>query len=343
LEAPTIGGITLTWEMVLGEREPGCLLSDLLAAGLPVGEAVATALSDPQARLFEDRTCVLGDPRTRAVPTRRREPSRRRSTPSSRPSSTRRPADDRRLQFLEASLRAALDLPKPPFDRLARRALAAARRYGRAHRAEISLEGSDSAPGPQLRQTMLHYLLRRIDFVEDWLQFGRFVAATRPGQCPHCGHDVKRFMAVFPRRGYVERALDTCVNCAVIREAQSDVDLAVSVEDGQTIRLHGRLPRARWTAAVLVSSRRQDRIYSWPARPDGSAAERFEPPCGLPERGVYVLVYVVCELSVTMLRCYAFGSGTVDAFLAAPSPFEQQLARVEQALATNPGLDVRRR
>lgn len=304
IEANSVGAVLLTWEMTL-PAEPESSVASALMTGAPVGHAAMRALSEPRAMALGERVCLLGDPRTRAAP------QAARVTPGSRPRDTLRrtgkvTSPDRPLAFLRACLEVGRTSGNTSRQALANSALSAIARYRAAPGAPTARD---------LRGAILEYVMRRGELFEDWLTFARIERGVRRGSCAHCGEGVRTYVATFPRRPYRERRLDTCPHCEIVRDSPRGIALSLSAHDGRTLRLHGTLPRRRWTAGVLLSSWRQDRLWRWPSAPDGTPQREFQPPGGLPARHVYAALTLVWHTSVVMLRVSTHGSGSVEKYL----------------------------
>ena len=320
LEANSVGAILLSWEMTLPQQISDSVLSDDLAAGMPVGRAARGAMVSPRAARFSDRICLLGDPRTRAAP-----PAGSISAPLA--SRTRRvlrsgpqPGDGRaHSRFLRKCLKIGCEIDISGRSRLARAALAELNRYELHGRKGHALEGASDTAGPRFRCALLRYLVRRGELFEDWAGLAQIEGATRRGRCAHCGQPLRTYGICFGRRRFPGRILETCPHCEITKDAPRRSGLALSVDDGRTIRLHGTLPRNGWSAGLLLSSWREDRVYLWPPRLDGAPVAEFQPPGGLPARHVYVVVFFVWKTEVTMLRVSTYGQGDVETYLKTES------------------------
>jgi hypothetical protein len=310
IENLAIGAIVTTWELTLLDvRKLEKLVSDL-GSGMTLGRAIARFNRSGIARRTAARLAVFGDPETRAAMRPRiASPARRIVRTLSLPASTKS-AELRELGFSRAYLEHGIasltanvaNCPDYLVDRIKRQlevakdALDRLKRYELAQwRAEPSTP-ADAARAEELRRALIvdAYVRRPTD---DWKQFAG-TTVWKDFSCRACGAPGKAGVLALRIPGVSRRRVVMCPRCGVTEDMPEHVDITLRLEgSGDICAITGALPDREWSGALIVRTRIEshDRMWTWPAGPDGRPSASMELPEGLPSGPSRLAVVIVCR------------------------------------------------
>ncbi len=312
IENLAIGATVTTWELtLLDARKLEKFVVDL-ESGMTLGRAVARFNRSEIARRTAARLAVFGDPETRAA-TRSQisDPPARLDVP--RAISRSRVTESSELRelgfsraYLEhgiASLTANVaNCPDYLVDRIKRQlevakdALDRLKRYELAQwRAEPSTP-ADAARAEELRRALIvdAYVRRPTD---DWKQFAG-TTVWKDFSCRACGAPGKAGVLALRIPGVSRRRVVMCPRCGVTEDMPEHVDITLRLEgSGDICAITGALPDREWSGALIVRTRIEshDRMWTWPAGPDGRPSASMELPEGLPSGPSRLAVVIVCR------------------------------------------------
>ena len=312
IENLAIGATVTTWELtLLDARKLEKFVVDL-ESGMTLGRAVARFNRSEIARRTAARLAVFGDPETRAA-TRSRisGPPARLDIPRaiSRPRVTES-SELRELGFSRAYLEhgiAALsshvaDCPPHVAGRIKRQLEVAQDALGRLKRYELSQwraarpsTPDDAARAEELRWALVvdAYVRRPTD---DWMQFAE-TTIWRDFPCRACGAPAKAGVLALRIPGVSRRRVVMCPRCGVTEDMPEHVEITLKFDSsGRTCAIAGVLPDREWSGAVIVRTRIEshDRMWTWPAEPDGRPCASMQLPEALPPGPLKLAVVMVC-------------------------------------------------
>jgi hypothetical protein len=278
LANPRIGAVIATSDVLT--HVPGMTtanLQDFLAAGTPVGKALAAFHRTPRVENLGVRLLLFGDPNVRAAPAMSGQVLAR-DTKAVQAPAARHAAPANSVACEVELLRTVAHTVEPDWgDRAlatSRAALSSLERY------EALLRRGGSIPagiGATMRADMLaHIGTLRAKPYTTWIGHAAARRSSEHVPCPHCGWPLRPLNLVPTMGG--PRTLINCPQCgdAVLDQPVGD-DWSFAVT-GPVISLSGRLPTAQWSAAIFlvpaVASKTQ--THCWPAGSDGRPVPRLE-------------------------------------------------------------------
>lgn len=159
----------------------------------------------------------------------------------------------------------------------------------------LETEGYESAPGPAMRQSALHFIAKKSTFaayLEDW---SALVGSSASSQacCAHCGDSI--FCRAFLMRDsrMPPRRQLRSLRCNNIADICSDRGLRLVIKDN-SLSIIGEWGRAPWDARVRFVSREIDEveIVDWPSDSRGLPLRSMPVPENLPAVPLTVAVYI---------------------------------------------------
>jgi hypothetical protein len=305
--SPRIGAVIASPEMRLGSYDSLSEdLCDELAAGVPVGRALARYNQTPTVSENGCRLLLFGDPRTRAAPqdrvaliahtNRSHQMAAHTRQSHERTASSRWEDETARLRDLSRYLR--YDMRESGRVTSAR-ALEAVERYESAIYAQESAESSCET----MRLAVLDHLQTLKARTHDaWMGVAHITRQRTLQPCPQCRWSVYPYLARFGS-GH-ERTLLSCPRCGFVVDESQPGRLRVDATDG-TVTISGMLPRREWSAAVYLVPTRASaaKMRYWPSdRDDGPVTQLTIPAEEWPD-GPVTVEFVVIEK--TELRAVA--------------------------------------
>ena len=328
---PRLGAIVLSWEIIVIEADSENTIAERLVNGSSIGQAMASLMNSPSAKQKGVRFCLFGDPRVRITyqKSKPRIQGTRHSIAATR-SADMSQRSEFEVGFLHACLEIGIRHEAKNRSKYAERALRRVKEYEFALAMGKPLEGSNSSPGARMRKACLNYFFNRGELYEDWHNLAEYQRVIRQShKCPQCGSLVKSCVASMRRVGAGSRRLVACPHCDIIEDAPLGTNIKMSVKDRNVVHLAGELPSKNWIAGLMTGSWQQDKLWEWPADSDGGPAKYFEPPSGLPNRHVFVVVFILWEDFVASYRLRTNGRGSTEKYLNTPSPLLRKLRGLE--------------
>jgi hypothetical protein len=286
------------------------LVSDL-ESGMTLGRAVARFNRSKIARRTAARLALFGDPETRAAArTRVTAPPRRENRRAMPRPQVTKSTELRELGFSRAYLEHGIasltanvaNCPDYLVDRIKRQlevakdALDRLKRYELAQwRAEPSTP-ADAARAEELRRALIvdAYVRRPTD---DWKQFAG-TTVWKDFSCRACGAPGKAGVLALRIPGVSRRRVVMCPRCGVTEDMPEHVEITLRLDASRrSCALAGALPDREWSGALIVRTRIEshDRMWTWPAGPDGRPSASMELPEGLPSGPSRLAVVIVCR------------------------------------------------
>lgn len=292
-----IGALATTWELtILDPDKLQGLVADL-RGGMRLGQAVARFNRSAVARRHAARLALFGDPRMRFTP---RAAEIRKGVEPVAASPAPSPAMLQELAFSRACLEQGVadlsgQLASCGADTApVRRQLAmAVHTLGMLRRFELAcwrgvVDGESAAT---LRRALVEDAFVRRPF-DDWKTFAD---KTDWSQCHCAGCGAPSWAGVLGVRvpGVSRRRVVLCPRCNLSEDmpAHVHINLRFDATTGMC-RLAGKPPERDWSAALIVRTRNEthDRMWEWPAAPDGGPAEEMQMSEPLPPGPVRVAV-----------------------------------------------------
>lgn len=297
LANPCIGALIATTELStssLGDLNRA--LCEPLAAGVPVGTALAAYAQDEATRRIGHRLMLFGDPHTRAVPEEvdgydhgPHPPAPSDDVTALPPEPGDQVASD--IELLEVVAQYVLDKTRDQATETSRVACRQLDRYRR-----------DPAAAGDFRTALLRHIgTMRARPENAWTLLALHYEALGQAPCVHCGWP-GRPMRVTLESGQ-RRSLVHCARCVCVEDAPSPGRVGLSIEF-PTIHLTGDLPERDWSAAcyAVPSDPRKARTFMWPTEPAGRPAARFVVPASeLPDGPLTVRVVLIAGTAITAL------------------------------------------
>jgi len=277
LENPQIGAIVTRWKISFTSHAEINVLTDAIAAGLPIGEAVARFHRSLPPDSVAGRLCLLGDPRVRlsvktdveCLTSNGRVPgSLQADPPEARPPAAIELNHLSKLSFLRACIRQAISGENAEPPEAALQALKAIDGYEAATWQGLPLEGAAGLPGPLMRQAFLRYFFAHCKLLNDWTHFAQMSESSASGKpCFVCHKRTATFEGRFHGvQGVVPRRVTTCPRCGIIEDVPANWDISLAIHAStRTIHLSGKLHGHTCIARAVSCFGRSCRRFDWPA------------------------------------------------------------------------------
>lgn len=317
----TIGALVTTCDYILTDITSTEDLTRSLAAGAPLGSAVAQRVTSTAPRQLRHRLFIFGDPALTLPPTAEEELpkldfAKSKQERAGLASLQTEPRPTRETAVLLSAIEVC-----PPKDRVAewQPALSAGREMLRSNE-EREADGAardDDRFDPEFSDIMLRYIIARrwARWIDDWLMQSAHIERAEEGiVCPTCatGAVSQRVSLVVP--GAAVRRSSICRRCGPIEDAPFNSDVRLGVSDDGTCRLIGRLPTSDWLAYLAVYSDIPEEtvLLRWPADDGGAPAREFSPqvewPVG-PLRMAFVMMSDSWHLFTQPFRWWGRAAG----------------------------------
>jgi predicted RNA-binding Zn-ribbon protein involved in translation (DUF1610 family) len=295
LNQPTIGAVATTWEMTLLVEQDLDRVAAPLERGVPVGEALGQFLDLPAVRARNVRMCLFGDPGVRLpAPSR---PSTKASSPKAEV------AGD--VAFLEAYNHFQRRSPLPQAAALIRKLEKGLRHYAGGKRP------AGLASAVETREALLDLICYFGSTPSsDWSQFAkieRSVPSRSP--CPQCGTRTQTWiMRILWAKG-PQRRMVNCPRCGFVNDSpygSAHLELRMA---GGVLQLAGPLPRANWSARVMIDpglptgEEPARRWQNWPADLEGQAVRSLDLGDCLQPWPMNISLFLVEDLALQTLTC----------------------------------------
>lgn len=315
MDSAAIGAILTTWQIVMSSPEHANRLSRMIAAGVPIGVAVARFNASRESRMRHHRMCLLGDPRVQlpVVPVQQPPPARPKR------SQIRQPTDSEQIKQL-ALLRLSMADAKQrtshgPRAMFAAKALEAVEAFETAVSKGVPVAALHPQLGNNMRSAVLDYALSRGKLLENWMPFMRSCRAKAPRPCPVCNRKADTLEAIMRPPGVYPRRLVICALCGVVEDAPTGSSMRIELAS-RHIHLHGILPQERWATGVVIgSSYPTDSVQMiWPATSEGTLAPSVELPETWPAGPLRISTVIVWDTTFAVLSLGARDSKTGGTF-----------------------------
>jgi hypothetical protein len=303
LASAVIGAVVTSWQMTITSPDYAMNISEDLAKGISVGEAVAHFNRSEPSRRVQHRMCLLGDPRVALPEQSLAIKKAKKLRPLGRTARYSAFGDVGLLRACIIKVSTELAHQKS----ILRPAKAAAKAI---EHFELTAWLAPSVFGKRephadvhMRSEVLRFLLRSSrPFFKDWLSFTRTLSADHsPQSCFACGNQPNVTLAHFRIPGVSPRLLSVCSHCSAVSDMQIGSNFGISVARDRYIALAGTWPDQEWQAGVSLWSALpgESIVIDWPKTVNGSPAPSVEIPQPWPVGQLRLSVAIIWRTQVT--------------------------------------------
>jgi hypothetical protein len=273
--SPRIGAVLASPETTL--QLNASLSNDLsqeLAAGVPVGKALAEYDNSPTVSELGNRLVLFGDPRVRAAPggtgqiIMHTNESHQKRAPKKSDSVV---AGDPEILVLRHMALYIRDDMQSAARLTSRQALEALVRY----ESDLDEGQLTTAVGDEMRTTLLSHLTTMKARSHDaWVGASEFRRLSAICYCPNCEMRVRPYVACFAT-GY-RRTLIFCPRCGVAADKPVSSDLKINVSLPR-IEIYGQPSSRPWAAAIFLvpGPASETTMHRWPSDATGALAQIY--------------------------------------------------------------------
>lgn len=304
IDQSTIGAIVTTWEIFQSNKEDIDLLSRTLLYGKSVGEALAEYNRTPNSRQWNQRMCLIGDPRVSlpSIPSVKqfKYPNKK----SSVDLKVYLSKDPKRLNFIRACLTNTIsNSSKKGLLMSAEEALDAVEGYEFASKTDISVEGYENAPGPTMRRAVLKYICCRKWIFQDWWPLAykhQTIENSKP--CFGCTQFTKTIIVSLRVPGTLRREVTFCPQCGLVKDAPIGTNIEISMLNRGALQLKGHVPTKCCNLGLHLRSPLPSdcKWWKWPTNSNGEPLKTFRPPEEWPVGPLRISVIILWETNIAI-------------------------------------------
>jgi hypothetical protein len=273
INSSSIGALVTTWKIALDHPENHLALENRIAAGAPVGEALADMHRTSSARRLLTAMCLFGDPRTRAF-----DGSPVLSIPVGERPATKARALCQKQDFLN---------------------YCAGKLYGEERLGQIASDGAASPVAVRrARMPSGASLVRALaaserSLADLWMPDSLLRPLKRKATCWICRGKTRKatvYIGRFPGRDFPPRRISICPLCGIIEDVPAGLRLRLTFADGLTAKIESS-PAVKLKFAILGirSAAIAPIVRTWPS--DGrNLAHSLALPAISPATGIFDVV-----------------------------------------------------